>query len=643
MINKYLLSAFLLFLVMAGRCGIYGSPQPDTVYLLAGAYFIINDSVFRTLNDTVITDRDSVIVLNQKNEKEFFRSLEKLSSRNKLTRRLFESLVKEDKLTSDYSKPVIQEESENRFYDYRGRVISEIVIKKLNVFGEDISDTIPYKYYVPPDKFDAVHTYTWNSVIRSNLLVEEGDTIHPGTLAEAEKRLRGLRFIYDALLQVYEKGADSAELYVITKDVFPWVVVPIFVRTGKWRVRIENVNIAGTGHKFSNTIKHEAGKKPELQWSRSVYSIQNIGRSFIESDIGFEKLENTVRYDISFSRSFIPFITRWTGGASVSRFHADVLLGTETEPFTNKYNIYDVWTGRYFPVYHQKYGRGESAWIAPALRVIRLDYKKRPPPDVEEASKYLNKTDVLAGFGIHRQKYYRINYFREFGRTEDLPYGYMFKATGGYSFGEIGERTYVGLEAAYGVDISGLGFMRIYGGIGSYLRNGASEQGVMRSELMFSPPVNKLGKYKLKNIFMISYVEGLNRLEAEKIFLGEETGIKDLRTGPIFGKKRVTGHLDANLFTPVDWYGFRLSVFTGLDAGLIGSARNIFHYPLYSSITLGIRVKNEFLVLGTYQFSFTWLPRVPEGSGNLYLDLFNLGDLKFFEFVPGPPGYVPYR
>ena len=61
-----------------------------------------------------------------------------------------------------------------------------------------------------------------------------------------------------------------------------------------------------------------------------------------------------------------------------------------------------------------------------------------------------NKSDILSSIAFSRQQYYRVNYLNEFGKTEDFPYGFLLKLTGGYSFAEFHDRTYTAIKVAYG-------------------------------------------------------------------------------------------------------------------------------------------------------------------------------------------------
>jgi hypothetical protein len=64
------------------------------------------------------------------------------------------------------------------------------------------------------------------------------------------------------------------------------------------------------------------------------------------------------------------------------------------------------------------------------------------------------------------------------------------------------------------------------------------------------------------------------------------------------------------------WYGFRYAFYSLADLGWIGPGQTKFvsDKTFYSGFGLGLRVRNEHLVLPTLQMRLAWFPRVPESA-----------------------------
>jgi hypothetical protein len=79
--------------------------------------------------------------------------------------------------------------------------------------------------------------------------------------------------------------------------------------------------------------------------------------------------------------------------------------------------------------------------------------------------------------------------------------------------------------------------------------------------------------------------------------------------------------------------------YAGGNFGWINSDRNkfILSEKVYSSLSIGFRVRNETLVFSTFQFSFSWFPGMPKGSRIDWFDFSRADRLRLPAFAPQPP------
>ena len=639
-IKPVLLFVFFLFSIFIFGQDTINSLQTDTLKIKAGSFVIINDSVLKVKADTLLIKNDTTMVFTSKDSR-FYSKLQQFAYKNKITKKLYNAAF------VSYSNTVIKDEQEFKSTDQylasSGKIIRKIEIKNLRIFGPPLIESVNYDSCLTKDE-NKFHINTSDKVIYSNLLFREGDTVNPSIFAENGKLLRDLPYIQNATIQIYDVSKDSVDILVVVKDVFEWAVYPIIISANKWRLRVKNVNVLGLGHEFNNMFSFDESESPVFKWTYSSYKINNIGHSFIDCKLSYEKLDEGIDYRADITRSFIPYKVNWGGGILFLKRERDITYSVNdstSAPWNLRFNQKDVWIGRQFPLKWLKTKDKYPVWFVPAIRFINTYYANRPEiPDSSLSMK--NKTDILGSISFSKQEYYRVNYFNEFGKTEDFPYGFLLKITGGYSIGELSDRTYAGIEIAYGGKLKKSGLYYLSAEYGTYFLNDEIQQEIIHAKLTYTPPLISFKKYLMRNMLKIDYIIGKNMQPGQEIYLNNEYGIKGLKTDELTGQQRFYLNLESNLFSPINLLGFRMSFFGVANIGFIGGYKGIFSYPMYGGYGLGIRVKNDYLVFGTFQLSFTYFPNSPGDAKNFILDLFEMPDHKFDNFDIGAPAYIEF-
>ncbi len=643
---KTFIKPVLLFVIILHSIFIFGqdtikSLLTDTLKIKAGSIVIINDSAYKVKNDTLIITNDTTEVLTNKDSR-FYSKLQQFAYKHRITKELYNATF------VSYGDTEIKAEqafkSTDQYLASAGKIIRKIEIKNLRIFGPPLIESVNYDSCLTKDE-NKLHINTSDKVIYNNLLFREGDTVNPAIFAENGKLLRELPYIQNATIQVYDVSKDSVDILVVIKDVFEWAIYPVIISAKKWRLRVKNVNVLGLGHEFDNTFSFDANESPVFKWTYSAYTIKNIRRSFIDCKLSYEKLDEGIDYRVDITRSFIPYKVNWGGGILFLKRERDITYAVNdsvTAPWDLSFNQKDIWIGKQFPLNWLKTRNNYPVWFVPAIRLINTHYTDRPEiPDSSFSMK--NKTDIMGSIAFSRQEYYRVNYLNEFGKTEDFPYGFLLKLTGGYSIGELSDRTYAGIEIAYGGKFKKGGLYYISTEYGTYFLNDEVQQEIIHTKLTYTPPLIYLKKYLMRNMLTIDYIIGKNMQPGQEIYLNNDYGIKGLKTDELTGQQRFYLNLESNLFTPISLYGFRMSFFAAANIGFIGNYREIFSYPMYGGYGLGIRIKNEYLVFGTFQLSFTYFPNAPGDAKNFIIDFFEMPDHKFHNFDIGAPSYVGFN
>jgi hypothetical protein len=579
----------------------------------------------------------------QNDVEKLYQSIRSYLFRNRVYKELFYALFRDHKFTEDVAKIT---QSTNPFEPYSGKTIRKIEVLQLNVFGPAIEDTISCRNYQrPPKGFSSLHINTSEKVIRKNIIFKSGDTLNPYVLAQNAKLLRELSYIQDALIKIYLNPDNTIDVFVITKDRFPWDVIPIYLNTDKWRFRLRNNNVGGYGGEFNNTYLFDNKLKEKVYLSNLSLKYNNIGGSFINSDLGYEFSDNYSSYYANFQRAFVPYKVNWAGGLTFNQSSQTnkVLQEDNTNIFAKfKQNYSDAWLGKQIPIQsNHKLGLNSPIWLIPSVRYSRIDYFDKPNVKLPEFS-LRSYHMFLASIGLSSQKYYRIKYVNEYGKTEDIQQGFMAKATGGYQIIEGRDRAYAGLRLGYRNkdNRDGLYYFLIDAGTFIHLKRYSQATLKLRASYLF--PLLDLGREKMRPIFWIDYVLGLNRDEGERIFLENPDATNRVILSDLYGTQKLLAHAESNVFTSIDFYGFKVSTFAAIEFGFIDYSHNLFDTPLVSAFSVGVRVKNDFLIFNTIQFRLTFYSNNLSNYVNSSFDVNEMNRLRFDDFSVGRPYVINY-
>jgi len=154
--------------------------------------------------------------------------------------------LKKSKADTINQRGVLTTKSEIAYKPYEGKIIRHIVISQYK-FGRSYTDTANNSNYFGTRLLNSLHNTTKEWAIRNNLFIKEKTPLAGYLLADNERFLRTLDFIQDARIIVQPKTGydDSVDVYVITKDLFSINAVLNQASPGKFKARIEDVNLFG--------------------------------------------------------------------------------------------------------------------------------------------------------------------------------------------------------------------------------------------------------------------------------------------------------------------------------------------------------------------------------------------------------------
>jgi hypothetical protein len=636
-------SGLFPFIALMLYCNI-AYPQVKTardtlIKIPQGALIHIKDSISFFSTDTVLKIPDAQISSKTKTVDKniiFYDSLKAKASKNHLMKKLYDLVV----ISPDtiHSKRITKT-SDAGYKIYSGEKIRNIEIKRLNVFGVDINNPAVKNTSRFYRLLNNTHVNTNESIIRKNLLFSAGDTVSPLTLSDNERILRQLPYIDDARIMVVPVSDDEVDIIVLTKDVYSLGGSYTYKGFSKGEAQVFEKNVFGMGHEFGIDIPFN-NYLPNSPGFGVHYTVDNIARSFINLNLFYLTGLGETTYGFGLSRKLVSSTSKYAGGISVRQMYTTEDLDTLPVPQPLKYNFQDYWLSRSFLIDKESVSR-----VIFGARYTNNNVFDHPfilPDSYYDIQKY---RIFLTSAAISVQKFYKTSLIYNYGRTEDIPYGTLFKITAGREFNEFKNRTYLGTEIAFGKAYKKLGYFYTYAGLSTFINGNSTEQGVFAFDLKYFSNLLTLGKNKIRNFVNINYSRGFNRNTDEFLAFYTTNGFSGFKNDTITGNQRLTVSLESVMFSSLNLYNFKFAFFGFTDFSLlsatnemIGGGRNTL-----SSIGLGVRVRNDNLIFNTLQIRLAFYLNLPPYSDINHLTVSGEQLLRPNNFDPGPPSIIPYK
>ncbi len=542
----------------------------------------------------------------------FYDTLSQKAQNNNWSKHLY-NLVTKDPVSND----TIVEESDRseHFATYEDKIIRNIEIKRLDVFGPSLKDTSRTAQSWLGRTGNSLNIITNKKFIENNIFFGEGEKLDPYMIADNERILRSLPGIQDVVIYVtpVADSKSSVDILIVTKDVFPYGFSWEIYDIGYGDVNVWNTNMLGLGHRLSYTAHYNLNREPKYGYD-IAYKMNNIGTSLTSLELKHVNKPDLVTSKIELTRDFITPIMRFGGGLSLGKQRKEFsleTLDTIIEDQISDYSYYDFWFGYSFPLNNFRNPRIRKAYFI-ATRLAKYHFYERPEPDKNYLYDFYNRNTYLLSAGITWQGYQTTNLVYGFGKTEDIPYGAMIKLTGGYEKHEYGERLYSGISLAYSFFNTKFGFLSNTIDIGGFNKDGL-EQGTIEHQLLYFTPLIGNTRHNLRNFLNLTYIHGLNRFDDEYIVIEDEDRIRGLNNYSFKGNHRFFASNELVYYSPQYLYGFRFVYFAFVDAAITNNIYNnsLSKNPLYMSTGIGVRIRNERLVFNTIQFQLMYFPSAP--------------------------------
>jgi Omp85 superfamily domain len=402
---------------------------------------------------------------------------------------------------------------------------------------------------------DHLHVRTKSQTVRAQLLFASGDKYLGRKLAETERVLRLLTYVYDARIVPVRYAGGRVDIEVTTKDV--WTLSPgiSFGRAGgsdDTRFNLQDTNFLGLG----KTLQVSHGSTVDRTSDTIGYTDRNVFGSRWTSVLAYSDSSDGSQKSLQVAHPFYSLDAPWSTKITAISFDRTISrynLGAIVDQFNDNESSYELsggissglvdgWTKRW--TFGMRYDRNlflpTRAASAPA-KLLPADRTLSYP---------------FTGFDILQDAYKKMGDENEIGRTEDLYFGTEVTGEVGLSNGVFGaDRNAVMLaaKALRGMELSNQQQLFLTSDFSSRIEDG-------RARNLIADAAAKYYWRWHQDWLLYAGLSGTvtNALDPDmQLLLGGDNGLRGYPLRFESGTSRALFTVEQRFFT--DWYPFRLA------------------------------------------------------------------------------------
>jgi hypothetical protein len=571
-----------------------------------------------------------------------YENIESYSSSSSFTRfmyRLFYKPVAPGPAGRGPGKKLVQEP----YSSFEGKTIRNIRITTLDPFGNSIGDTIIASKSLLSITGNRIHRKTRQSTIRNLLLIKENQVFDFLLYKESERLVRSGKYITDVSFYAVQtsENSDSVDIYI--RELDNWSIIPgVSLNTGQVSFSLRDDNFLGLGHEFQNEIVHTRSNGDYAY--NTKYYVPNFSNTYVNSTLqyGADGSGNFIK-SIEAHRPFFSPFASWAAGINFSQVARNDSVW-EGSYMQFKYNSQDYWAGKARGIIRENSEFGRSTKLITALRFNSIRYLEKPPASIDTLRYYSGENFYVAVIGISTRLYVKDRFIFNFGINEDVPVGRAMSLTAGYRIKNDIGMFYYGARFASGKYYS-WGYLGSNIEFGTFIHSSQAEEGVLSAGLDYYTGLLEVGNWKVRQFFRPQFTIGINRYGYDRLTLNEQYGLAGFASPVLSGNSRILIKLQTQTYAPWNFIGFHFGPYFTLSLGMLGQDKKDFlRARVYSQAGLGVLIKNDNLVMNTFQFSVAFFPVIPGIGDNIFrINSFQSFNFGFSDFEIGKPSQVIYR
>ena len=620
--------------------------KQEEVWIQGKSILFLGDSTIFIARDTVFLLPDSVSIFSKddstRRNSKFYKKIKKTLYKTEITAEIYNMLFDEPNNNTEKENSEPSHDNYSTVSEHIGKIIKQVRITKLAVFGTDIDDTTEFKndsWIIR--RANEIHNYTRESVIRNHLFFAQGDLLDPVKLEDSERILRSLPYIEDVRVLVEPVNDDEVNVVVVVKDNWSLYPAAAVYNINNWKLHLIEENFLGFGHQFKNELRYNNRYSRKFGYE-GLYRIRNIGHSFITADFSFAESEKYTNRGVRIYRNYVVPEIQLAGGMEVSVNGRDVVrvLPDTLVNFDVKYQYQDIWLSHAYPIG----AREKRKRLVTGARFTKYDFLQQPELRPDSNYYYFDRDQYFLNLGVSKRNYEKSSLIYGFGRTEDIPTGYLLSVTAGKEYSQFSDRWYAQFDYSIGGYLWTLGYFRPALTFGGFLRNDNIEQGMVKSELSYFSYLYYIRRFALRQFFYVNYTHGFNRFKSEFLDINHHDGIRGFRTVELLGTKKMVFRAETLAFTPLYLVGFRIAVFGFVDLAAIQTEnKSLLDARVYKGFGLGFRFRNENLAVKSISLRLGFYPDAPADAGFYDTSMGHDVFLRPHDFAVIPPSVEDFR
>lgn len=531
--------------------------------------------------------------------------------------------------------------------NFEGKIIRNINVVTFDPFGYSVTDTIVADQNFLRKAGNGMHIKTHGIAIRNLLLFHKNQPFNSLLVKESERLIRAQKYVHDVAFSVVATGTESDSVDVFIRELDRWSITPAgSVSTTKMYVSLTDINFLGSGHEFQNTFSRNftTGVNSFI----TDYYIPNIRNTYINAKLrySFDGNGNFTR-GLAVDRPFFSPLAKWAAGVTVlSQFKTDTLdaINPAFAPYSLRFNTQDFWAGKAVRIFKNRRDDELITNLILTVRYLRVRYSEKPLEQNDPFHIYSDEDFYLGGIGITSRNYVQDKYIFKFGIIEDVPVGKVYNLTAGYQVRNNSSRFYLGMRFSLG-NYYKWGYLSSNLEYGTFFNASHAEQGIFTAGINYSTVLFEIGKWKFRQFVKPQITIGINWFPYDSLTLNDGYGLEGFKSPVLSGTKRLLLTLQTQSYAPWSFLGFRFGPYLNCSFGMIGDdAGGLRNSKVYSQVGIGVLIKNENLVINTFQISISFYPLIPGiGRGIFKMNSIRTTDFGFRDFEIEKPGRIQYQ
>jgi hypothetical protein len=576
-----------------------------------------------------------------------YKNIELYSKKSKFTKFIYKLVFKPVAISLPINKgkkKVYKKLIQKQYSAFEGKPIRRINIETLDPFGYSVADTIATTGNLAKTG-NKLHVKSMPITIRNLLLIRQNQLFDSLLVKESERLVRARGYVHNvSFLVTTLKNADSVDILI--RELDNWSIIPqIIISNSHTNFALTDKNFIGLGHELRTayTLYHHTDGNNNYNIN---YFIPNIRNTYINSTLHYGSDEyGNFSKSLTINRPFYSAFAKWAAGANfMQQFCKDSILAGNLFYVLRQYkfNTQNYWVGNAIQIFKGNTEYKRTTNLITAVSFLRIRYLEKPIAMYDMSHIFSNENFYLGSIGISTRKYVQDKFIFNFGVIEDVPVGQLFNLTAGYQIKENTGRLYIGAQISSG-NYHSWGYLSSNIEYGTFLHASHSEQGVVTAGVNYFTGLIEIGNWKFRQFVKPQITFGINRFSYDSLTLNNS--LEGFNSSKLSGTNRILFMLQTQSYAPWNFIGFRFGPYLVYSLGMLGDAMSGFkNSKAYSQIGLGVLIRNENLVIGTFQISISFYPSIPGiGQDILKINSFKTTDFGFKDFEIKKPATTLYQ